>query len=554
MGVAGFAWVATLLGLLALLLADLFLVGRRPHEPSMRECSLWVVFYVGLAVVFGLGLWAVSGPQYAGEFFAGWLTEYSLSVDNLFVFVIIMSRFTVPRVAQQKVLFVGIALALLMRGAFIAAGAAVIGRFEWVFYLFGLFLVYTAVRLSLGGEIDDADFRENALIRWSRRVLPVARGYHGAQTTAVVAGRRLLTPLVIVMIAIGTTDLIFALDSIPAIFGLTREPYLVFAANVFALMGLRQLYFLLGGLLTRLVYLSIGLSVVLGFIGVKLILEALHVNNLPFVNGGEPVPWAPETPISVSLGVILGTLALTTVASLVRSRWVQRPAVPELVFSELSALGDAQRERVHAIYLDAFPAQQRLPFDELVRTAGSGDRLFLVALDPAGPVGFATLSRLTTVASTLLEYLAVERTRRGTGVGTSLWRQLPPALAAWGAPLRLVLEVEDPDEPGIAPTEAEHRQRRMRFYAHHGVTVLPCAEYVMPTVDGGAEPMRLMYLDGTTAQQRQPDGLPDGEALRQLVLALYTEGYDLPDDHPFVQRVRASSGYATPGEAHHGSV
>ena len=331
MDVAGSTWLITLVGLLAVLMFDLIVVGRRPHEPTMRESAIWVVFYVGLAVAFGVGVFAVSGGRFAGEFFAGWLTEYSLSVDNLFVFVIIMSRFGVPRPAQQKVLLVGIVLALIMRGAFIALGAAAIQRFEWMFYLFGAFLIYTAAGLLRGGENDESDFKENALIRWSRRLLPISDRFHGAAMTTAVDGRRLLSPMLIVMIAIGTTDLIFALDSIPAIFGLTKEPYLVFTANVFALMGLRQLFFLLGGLLDRLVYLSIGLAAVLGFIGVKLILAALHDNNVPFVNGGQPVAWAPVIPIIPSLGIILGTLAVTTAASITKStidarRAASRPA------------------------------------------------------------------------------------------------------------------------------------------------------------------------------------------------------------------------------------
>ncbi|MDT4989264.1 MAG: tellurite resistance protein TerC [Micromonosporaceae bacterium] len=325
MNVAGSTWALTLIGLLALLLFDLAIVGRRPHEPTLRECVLWVIFYVGLAGLFGLGLWTLAGVDYASQFVAGWVTEYSLSVDNLFVFVIIMARFAVPRTAQQKVLLVGIVLALVMRGAFIAVGAAAISRFDWVFYLFGAFLVYTAVRLASGGGGNDgADFRENAVTRWTRRVLPLSDRYNNAHMTIRAGGRRMLTPMLIVMIAIGTTDLIFALDSIPAIFGLTQEPYLVFTANVFALMGLRQLYFLIGGLLNRLLYLSLGLSVVLGFIGVKLGLEALHANNVPFINGGEPVGWAPAVSTEVSLAVILGTLALTTVASLLRSRRMAR--------------------------------------------------------------------------------------------------------------------------------------------------------------------------------------------------------------------------------------
>jgi tellurite resistance protein TerC len=314
-------WIATLVALIAMLAVDLLIVGRRPHEPSMREAGTWVGFYVALALIFGVGVWITSGGQYAAEFYTGWLTEYSLSVDNLFVFVIIMARFAVPRQYQQKVLLIGIVLALVMRGAFIAAGAALISQFSWVFYIFGLFLVYTAITLVKNGENGEEDFKENLLIRWSKRALPISSSFgDGKMTTrAVDTGKRLFTPMLIVMIAIGTTDLIFALDSIPAIFGITKEPYLVFTANVFALMGLRQLYFLLGGLLERLVYLNLGLAFVLAFIGVKLFLEALHTNTLSFINGGEHVPWAPEIPIWLSLLVIIGTLGIATVASLVKS-------------------------------------------------------------------------------------------------------------------------------------------------------------------------------------------------------------------------------------------
>ncbi|OJF13963.1 TerC family protein [Couchioplanes caeruleus] len=320
MNVSTWVWLVTLAALIVMLAVDLLIVGRRPHEPSMREAGGWVAFYVGLALAFGVGLWITSGGAAAGEFYTGWLTEYSLSVDNLFVFMIIMARFNVPRQYQQKVLLIGIVLALLMRGAFIAAGAALIQQFSWVFYIFGVFLVYTAITLVKGGENDEDDFKENILIRWAKRALPISSSFGDGKLMAVSeTGKRVFTPLLIVMIAIGTTDLIFALDSIPAIFGITKEPYLVFTANVFALMGLRQLYFLLGGLLERLVYLNIGLAFVLAFIGVKLFLEALHTNSLGFINGGRGVPWAPEIPIWLSLLVIIGTLGIATVASLVKS-------------------------------------------------------------------------------------------------------------------------------------------------------------------------------------------------------------------------------------------
>lgn len=318
MNVSTGVWIITLIALTAVLVVDLLIIGRRPHEPSLRESGLWVGFYVTLALLFGLVVWALWGGTAAGEFYTGWLTEYSLSVDNLFVFVIIMSRFAVPRIYQQKVLMVGIVLALVLRGIFIAAGAALISRFTWVFYIFGAFLIYTAINLVRHRE-EDEEFKENMLIRWSRRALPMSQSYVGTRLSTREAGKFVFTPMLIVLIAIGTTDLVFALDSIPAIFGITEEAYLVFTANVFALMGLRQLYFLLGGMLDRLVYLSIGLAVVLGFIGVKLVLEALAENTVPFINGGEHVGWAPHVPIWLSLTVILGTLALATAASLIKT-------------------------------------------------------------------------------------------------------------------------------------------------------------------------------------------------------------------------------------------
>ena len=307
--------IATFVGLTVLLLADLAIVARRPHEPSVKEATLWVSFYVALALLFGLVILAVTDGQFATEFYAGWLTEYSLSVDNLFVFVIIMARFQVPRKLQQEALMVGIIIALVLRGIFILLGAAVIERFTWVFYIFGAFLVYTAINLVRHrGEEDE--YEENAFIRRMRKVLPITQDYHGSKIRVTENGKKFWTPMIVVFLALGTTDLLFALDSIPAIFGLTKEPFIVFTANVFALMGLRQLYFLLGGLLKRLVYLSLGLAVILAFIGVKLVMEALHTNELPFINGGEHIEWVPEIPIWLSLTIILGVLVVATVASL----------------------------------------------------------------------------------------------------------------------------------------------------------------------------------------------------------------------------------------------
>ncbi|MDF2977029.1 MAG: Integral rane protein TerC [Actinomycetospora sp.] len=329
MSVPFWVWALTIVGLLAVLALDLAIVGRRPHAVGVREAGRWVAVYVGLAVLFAVGLFLLAGQDVATAFVAGYVTEYSLSVDNLFVFLLIMSAFAVPTVLQHRVLLFGILIALVLRGAFILAGAAVIARFSWVFYLFGAFLVITAIKVvTSGGE--DEEFRENAVLRLVRRVLPVTDDYVGARSfvrRADVRGRvrLMVTPMLMVMIAIGMTDLLFALDSIPAIFGLTRDPYIVFTANVFALMGLRQLYFLLGGLLAKLVYLSYGLGVILAFIGVKLVLEALHTNTLPFLNGGEPLD-VPVIGIEVSLAVIVGVLLITTVASVVKVRWFpERP-------------------------------------------------------------------------------------------------------------------------------------------------------------------------------------------------------------------------------------
>ncbi len=320
MNVPVWVWSATLGLTIAVLLVDVFIIGRRPHEPSRREVSIALGIYISMAVLFGIGVWVFAGHQYGTEFFAGWLTEYSLSVDNLFIFILIMARFGVPREFQQEALLIGIVLALVFRGIFIALGAAVIVQFSWVFYLFGAFLVYTGFKLAKQGPEEDEEFDENRLVTWVRTKLPHTEDYHGAKLWLRTNGAWVFTPMFILAVALGTTDLLFALDSIPAIFGLTSEPYLVLTANIFALMGLRQLYFLLGDLLKRLVYLTYGLAFLLSFIGVKLVLEAMHTNELPFINGGHHIEWAPEVPILVSLGVIVGTLVITTVASLRSSR------------------------------------------------------------------------------------------------------------------------------------------------------------------------------------------------------------------------------------------
>jgi tellurite resistance protein TerC len=320
MHVTPLVWWITIVATSAILIIDVFVIGRRPHEPSRRETTVALAFFVGLAVAFGLGVWLVAGGQYGGEFFAGWLTEYSLSIDNLFIFIVIMSRLAVPRELQQSALLIGIVLALVLRGVFIAVGAAAIQQFSWVFYLFGLFLVVTAINLAREGGEDEGGYDEPRLVRYARRRLRLSEDWNGAKLTIRKNGSRFFTPMFIVILTLGMTDLLFALDSIPAIYGLTEEAYLVFTANVFALMGLRQLYFLIGDLLKRLVFLSYGLAFLLLFIGVKLILHAMHENELPFVNGGEPISWAPDIPIWISLVVIVGTLAVTTVLSLAADR------------------------------------------------------------------------------------------------------------------------------------------------------------------------------------------------------------------------------------------
>jgi tellurite resistance protein TerC len=320
MNVPMWVWILTIGVTGALLLVDVVIIGRRPHVPSTFEVGGLLAFFVGLAVLFGGGVWLFAGPEYAAQFYAGWLTEYSLSVDNLFVFLIIMAKFGVPERLQQTALMVGIVIALFLRGIFIAVGAAAINEFAWIFYVFGAFLIYTAVKLAREGDSDDDEFDENRFLKWIEARFPATNQWHGPRLIVKENGSRLITPMFIVILALGTTDLLFALDSIPAIFGLTQEPFLVLTANIFALMGLRQLYFLIGGLLKRLVYLGIGLAILLAFIGVKLILHAMHVNELPFINGGQGIAGAPEISIGQSLGVILGILTITTVASLLKSR------------------------------------------------------------------------------------------------------------------------------------------------------------------------------------------------------------------------------------------
>ena len=311
--------IGSLIVLLLILIADVLIIFKRPHVPSMRESAIWVSLYAGLAVLFGLAILALGDVQHATEFYAGWLTEYSLSLDNLFVFVIIMSRFAVPRKYQQEVLMVGIIIAIVLRGIFIVIGAALIAQFSWIFWIFGAFLIYTAIhQLKRTEENDTAT--ENKLIASIRKRVTMSPDYDGAKLRTTYKGKRMWTPMLVVFISIAITDLIFAFDSIPAIFGITTSPFIVFTANIFALMGLRQLYFLLGGLLDRLHYLKYGIAFILGFIGVKLVLHAMKDNTLPFLNGGESFKWAPDIPIWLSLLVIAGAMIVAVVASLIRSR------------------------------------------------------------------------------------------------------------------------------------------------------------------------------------------------------------------------------------------
>jgi tellurite resistance protein TerC len=302
------AWAATIAAILALIALDFAVAARRPHTVGLREATAWSVFYIGLAVVFGIVLAVSAGRDTGTEYFTGWLVEKSLSVDNLFVFLVILRQFAVPARYQQKVLLFGITAALVLRAAFIAAGATAITLFSPTFLFFGLLLIWTAVRLARHYK-EDPDIDDHPLIRASRRALPTTNELHGGRMLARENGQRVVTPLFLVLIAIGGIDLMFALDSIPAVFGVTQDPFLVFAANAFALLGLRALYFLIEGLLNRLVYLSLGLAAILGFIGVKLILLFLHEDVSETI---------PTVPTLGSLTVIVAVLAISTAASLHR--------------------------------------------------------------------------------------------------------------------------------------------------------------------------------------------------------------------------------------------
>jgi tellurite resistance protein TerC len=314
-------WGATIAALIVLIAADFF-IGRKPHDVSTKEAGLWTVVWIALAALFGVGLLLFAGGGPGGEFFAGYITEKSLSVDNLFIFVLIMAKFSVPSIYQQRVLLMGVLIALVLRAGFIAAGAAVVTTFSWVFYIFGAFLIYTAWKLAqetLSEGEGEGEFEENRLLKAVERKVPATSEYHGTRLFITQNGKRMITPMLLVILAIGTTDVLFALDSIPAIFGLTKDPYIVFTANAFALMGLRQLYFLIGGLLKKLVHLAYGLCVILAFIGVKLVFEALHGSGVH----------VPQISVPFSLGFIVLVLAVTTVTSLRVSRRRERERTRE---------------------------------------------------------------------------------------------------------------------------------------------------------------------------------------------------------------------------------
>jgi tellurite resistance protein TerC len=328
MTVTPLVWGLTIAAVVGLLLFDFLFHVRKAHTPTLREAASWSALYVGIAVLFGIGVLVLGGAEPGSEYFAGYVTEKALSVDNLFVFLIIMTSFRVPRADQQKVLLFGIVFSLIARTGFILLGAALINQFAWVFYLFGLVLLLTAGHM-LKPEGEDSHSADNVMIRLARRLFHTTDRYDGDRLFTVENGKRVMTPMLLVMAAIGGTDILFALDSIPAIFGLTQDVYIVFTATAFSLLGLRQLYFLIDGLLDRLIYLSYGLAAILGFIGVKLVLHALHENNVPFVNGGQPVSVV-EISTALSLSVIVGVLLVTVVASLLSPRGQAQQAVSSL--------------------------------------------------------------------------------------------------------------------------------------------------------------------------------------------------------------------------------
>jgi tellurite resistance protein TerC len=344
-------WGITIVVILALLAFDYFFHIRKAHVPTLKEAAVWSGLYVGIAIVFGVLVLVFGGPAMGSEYFAGYITEKALSVDNLFVFLIIIASFRVPREDQQKVLLFGIVFSLIARTGFIFLGAALINSFAWVFYAFGLILLLTAGNL-LKPESEHGSEADNFIIRLARKFFHTTDHYDGDKLFTMENGKKVLTPMLLVMVAIGGTDILFALDSIPAIFGLTQNVYVVFTATAFSLMGLRQLYFLIDGLLDRLIYLSYGLAAILAFIGVKLILHALHENNLPFINDGQPVPVF-EITTGLSLTVIIGALVITVVASLLSKAGKAQTAINNarrhaVSYLDLGYTADpGERERIY---------------------------------------------------------------------------------------------------------------------------------------------------------------------------------------------------------------
>jgi tellurite resistance protein TerC len=359
MGVSGPVWFVIIAVIVALVLLDYLVNIRRTHTPTLREAAVWSAVYVGIAIAFGVGVWAFGGISMGVEYFACYVSNEALSIDNLFVILYIVGSFAVPRIAQQKVLLFGIVLALVARTGFIFIGAALITIFDWAFYLFGIVLLIMAGNLAKRSE-SEGPGADTVITRIARRLLRTSDNYDGDRMSTVEHGRRVMTPMLVVMIAVGAADLLFAFDSIPALFGLSQNVYLVFSATALSLLGLRQLYFLIEGLLDRLVYLSYGLAAILAFIGVNLLLQALHDNNIPFINGGNPVPVA-EVSTTMSLTVIIVILFITTVASLLSPRGRAQNAV-------------AGARRHAAEYLDqadaADPAEREKLFTQMVAEEG----------------------------------------------------------------------------------------------------------------------------------------------------------------------------------------
>lgn len=332
-------WGAIAVIVIALITLDLLGHVRKAHEPTIREAARWTAFYVSLAIVFGVVMVFRHSPEFASEFFAGYITEYSLSIDNIFVFVIVIASFKVPRLYQQKVLMYGIMTALILRLIFILVGATLIERFSWVFFLFGAFLLYTAIaQLKTGAEEEEEEYKPNAIVRAASRMFNVTDGFVGDRLVTRRSGKTFITPLLLCIVAIGTVDLMFALDSIPAIFGLTKEPFIVFSANAFALLGLRQLFFLVDGLLDRLVFLNYGLAAILGFISIKLILHAFHTST-PYLHN------IPEPNIAVSLGFIVVTILLTVIFSLMKAKSIAALEAAEAQLEEVAAPEESEGDK-----------------------------------------------------------------------------------------------------------------------------------------------------------------------------------------------------------------